>query len=197
MSLLLEPDPLSLGFFNEFSGRGTVNSTLPMPTRRLDEINELPQIDFLKIDVQGSELMILENGRKKLADCVALQTEVSFVALYKNQPTFGDIDRELRSQGMIPHCFAEFKRWPIAPFVLDGNPRLPLNQMLEGDIIYMRDIIRAATMTDAQLAKLAIIAHFICNSPDLATRCLLELEGRKACQPDTAKRYVGSLATKA
>lgn len=74
-------------------GGGTVNSTLPMPTRRLDDIKELPQVDFLKIDVQGSELMILENGRKKLADCVALQTAVSFVALYKNQPMFGDIDR--------------------------------------------------------------------------------------------------------
>jgi hypothetical protein len=37
---------------------------------------------------------------------VAIQAEISFVVLYKNQPSLGDVDLELRSQGFVPHCFA-------------------------------------------------------------------------------------------
>ena len=31
------------------------------------------------------------------------------MTLYKNQPTMGEIDIELRRQGFIPHCFAAEK----------------------------------------------------------------------------------------
>ncbi len=81
MSSLLEPDPENLAFFNMFPVFGRVEATAPMATRRLDEVSELPQLDFLKMDVQGAELMVLQNGRKKLSDCVAVQVEVSFITL--------------------------------------------------------------------------------------------------------------------
>ncbi len=193
MSSLLEPDPDALNFFNLFPQFGKVESTIAVTTRRLDDIDELPPADFLKMDVQGSELMILANGRKKLADCVAVQTEISFITLYKDQPTFGDIDRELRSQGFIPHRFTEVKRWSIAPVVRGNEPRLPFNQLLEGDIVYVRDIIRPSTMSDHQLAKLAVIAQIVYNSPDLVGRCIIELQKRKACAPSLLERYLQTI----
>src|SRR3954451_13935580 len=79
------------------------------------------------MDVQGSELEVLRGGTVKLSQAVVVQTEISFVPLYKEQPVFGDIDLELRSQGFIPHCFAAVKYWPIAPGVIDNDPRKPLN----------------------------------------------------------------------
>jgi FkbM family methyltransferase len=190
MSSLLEPDPASLGFFNLFVDIGRVESTKVMPTRRLDDIDELPQIDFCKMDCQGSELMILANGRKKLSDCVAIQTEVSFITLYKNQPTFGDIDQELRRQGFIPHRFTEVKCWSITPIVRNNEPRLPFNQLLEGDIVYVRNIIQADRMSDLQLSKLAAISHLVCKSPDLAGRCILELQKRGSCDAGTITNYL-------
>ncbi|HEX5958699.1 MAG TPA: FkbM family methyltransferase [Hyphomicrobiaceae bacterium] len=194
MSSLLEPDPCTLGFFNLFPEWGRVERTARIATRRLDDLTEMPQIDFLKMDVQGSELSILSNGRRKLAQCVAVQTEISFITLYKNQPTFGDIDRELRSQGLIPHRFMDVKNWSISPTIRAGEPRFPFHQLLEGDIVYIRDIIHPEPMSNEQIAKLALIGHLVYGSPDLAARCIIELQRRKAVEPNTTIRYYELLA---
>ena len=137
MTSLLEPDPESLAFFNLFAQWGTVQRIETIKTKRLDDIAELPSIDFLKMDIQGGELMALQNGRKKLAECVAVQVEVSFMTLYKNQPAFSEIDQELRHQGFVPHTFTAIKCWSIAPTVRQNNPRFPFNQLLEADMVYV------------------------------------------------------------
>ena len=177
---LLEPDAAALDFFNTFRQLGRVRSTEIIQTRRLDDIAELPAVDFLKMDVQGAELMVLQNGRQKLADCVAAQLEVSFVTLYKGQPPIGAIDLEMRAQGFIPHRFMDIKRWGIAPAIIGNDPRVAGNQLLEADILYVRDLIHADGMDDGQLKKLAVIAHLVTRSPDLAARALVELEKRGA-----------------
>ena len=100
------------------------------------------------------------------------------MTLYKNQAGFGEIDIELREQGFIPHCFSAIKKWPIAPMVLDNNPRKPLNQLLEADIVYVRDFSKSDLMTDEQLKQLAIIAYEVYGSWDLTLRCLMLLEQR-------------------
>jgi FkbM family methyltransferase len=192
MSSLLEPDPSALGFFNMFPDFGRVEATLAVTTRRLDDIEELPALDFLKMDVQGSELMVLANGRQKLKDCVVVQSEVSFVTLYKNQPTFADIDFELRSQGFMPHCFTDVKRWSISPIIRNNNARIAFNQLLEADVVYVRDVIHPEKMTDRQMRTLAVIAHLVYGSPDLAGRCLIELQNRKACGEDSLTRYLAA-----
>lgn len=183
-SSLLEPDPAALAFFNSFAALGRVESTQGIATRRLDDMTELPPVDFLKMDVQGAELMILRNGRQKLAACVAVQLETSFITLYKNQPPFGALDLEMRAQGFMPHRFMDIKRWSIAPALIGGDPRVAGNQLLESDIVYVRDLIHGA-LTDDQLRKLAAIAHFACRSPDLAARCLTEL-GKRGVLEDSA-----------
>lgn len=194
MSSLLEPDPSTLGFFNLFPEWGRVEHTERIATRRLDDIGEMPDIDFLKMDVQGSELSILTHGRQKLAHCVAVQTEISFITLYKDQPTFGDIDLELRRQGLIPHRFMAVKNWAISPTVRAGEPRYPFHQLLEADIVYVRDIIHPESMSSEQLAKLAVIAHFVFGSPDLTARCIIELQKRKAVEHNATARYYQFLA---
>ena len=185
---LLEPDPAALDFFNTFRQLGKVKATQPVQTRRLDDIAELPSVDLLKMDVQGAELMVLQNGRQKLASCVAAQLEVSFVTLYKDQPSFGAIDLEMRARGFIPHRFMDIKRWGIAPAIIGSDPRNAGNQLLEADIVYIRDLTRADAMTDDQLKKLAVIAHFVARSPDLAARALVELEKRGAL-PDATPYF--------
>jgi hypothetical protein len=52
-----------------------------------------------------------------LAKAVVIQTEVSFIALYKGQPVFGDIDLELRKSGFVPHAFAAINKRMIAPLL--------------------------------------------------------------------------------
>jgi FkbM family methyltransferase len=197
MTSLLTPDPVNLKLFEYLYPCGDVLERALLETRRLDDIGEIQHLDFLKIDIQGGELDVFRGGRRKLAECVAIQTEVSFVTLYENQPAFGDVDVELRSQGFMPHCFAAVKRWVIAPFVIDDEPRRPLNQLLEADIVYVRDFARPDAMTDEQLKHLALIAHHCYGSFDLALRCVVLLQKRHAVGPDTWQRYVELLGANA
>lgn len=196
MTSLFEPDMDTLDLFQVLKPLGEVVQQLRVPTSRLNDIDEIQDLDFLKIDIQGGELAVFESGRNgKLAHTVAIQTEISFVTLYKGQPTLGDIDIELRQQGFIPHCFAAVKKWPIAPCVINNNPRQALNQLLEADMVYVRDFSRPENMSDEQLKHLALIAHHCYRSIDLALRCVMLLEQRGVLSGGAQKTYLASLAS--
>ena len=75
MTSLLEPDAITLEIFGLFSQFGEVVDQLSVETKTLDEITEIERLDFLKIDIQGSELVAFEGGGNKLAEAVVVQTE--------------------------------------------------------------------------------------------------------------------------
>ena len=166
---------------------------VPVQTRRLDDVTEIEHLDFLKIDIQGGELAVFESGAGKLAGAVAIQTEVSFINLYEGQPAFGDVDVELRRQGFVPHCFAGLKLWPIAPYVVNSGPRRAVNQLLEADVVYVRDIAHLDRLGDEQLKQLAMIAHHCYKSIDLALRCVMLLEQRGSLTDGSRKAYLSGL----
>lgn len=192
MTSLLRPDPRMLEQFPGFTAFGRVVREVPVETRRLDDITEIDALDFLKIDVQGSELAVFQGGRNRLAGAVAVQTEVSFLRLYEGQPHSGDIDRELRELGFVPHAFAAIKQWMIAPLATD-DPYASMHQLLEADMIYVRDFTRPEAMSDEQLRHLALVAHHCFGSFDLTTRCLDQLARRRVLAKDAVRRYVASI----
>ncbi|RYI13851.1 MAG: FkbM family methyltransferase [Acetobacteraceae bacterium] len=196
MTSLKVPDPAHLALFNLFPIWGDVTARIPVDTHRLDDIAEIAHLDFLKMDIQGSERDVLEHGRDKLAEAVAIQTEVSFVTLYEGQPTLGEMDTLLRGMGFLPHCFAEMKVWPLAPLVVGGQPNRGLRQLLEADMVYVRDFTRATNMTPEQWKHLALIAHHCYGSADLALRCLNMLAELGALPADAGQRYLDSLPGK-
>ena len=189
---LLEPDPASLALFEYYQPLGQVLTRERVQTRRLDDMTEIEGIDFLKIDIQGGELAVFQHGRSKLAQAVVIQTEVSFVTLYKDQPAWGEVDLELRAQGFMPHCFANIKRWPITPALIDGDPAKPLNQLLEADVVYIRDVRNMESLSDEQLRNMAIIAHVCYGSRDLSLRCLTALQQRQVVPCDAVARYLST-----
>jgi FkbM family methyltransferase len=189
---LLQPDAKTLTHFPDFAELGRVIERLPLKTRRLDDIDEIEAVDLLKIDIQGAELSVFQNGRSKLAKAVAIQTEVSFVPIYRNQPVFGDIDLELRSLGFVPHMFAAINKKMIAP-MLGPDPAAAINQLVEADIVYVRNFIAADAMETEQLKHLALIAHHCYRSFDLALNCVHHLAARGAVPPDARERYLGAL----
>jgi FkbM family methyltransferase len=196
MTSLYEPDMQTLGLFDVLRPAGEVTNRVPLQTRKLDEITEIEHLDFLKIDIQGGELAVFRSGVLKLSQAVVIQSEVSFVTLYKNQPSLGEVDLELRQQGFIPHCFAAVKLWPISPCVINNNPRQPVNQLLEADIVYVRDFSRPELMDNEQLKHLALIVHHCYKSVDLALRCVMLLEQRKALPAGAQQRYLQLLGSK-
>lgn len=190
MTSLLAPDPTTLALFGVLGPLGEITHQVPLKTRKLDDITEIEHLDFLKIDIQGGELKVFQGGEVKLSQAVVVQTEISFVPLYKDQPCLGHIDIEMRRQGYIPHCFAAVKTWPITPCVINNNPRLGLNQLLEADIVYVRDFSRPELISDEQLKHLALIAHHCYKSYDLALRCVMLLEQRQALKAGAQQQYL-------
>ena len=191
---LFEPDEAAINVFPAFRDNATVIEKIPVDTRPLDSIAEIKNIDFLKLDVQGSELDCLKSGIEKISSCVFIQLEISFVTLYKNQPGFGEVDLFLREMGFIPHCFAAIKQWPIAPLVINNNPTQPLNQLLEADLVYVKNFIQPSNLTNEQLKQMALIAHHCFGSFDLAAKCIELLETRGVLPNSSVDHYVSILA---
>jgi FkbM family methyltransferase len=61
--------------------------------------DEKYDIDFMKIDTQGSEFSILKGADEILDQVFGLQIEAEFVEMYKNQPLFFDIHQFMTKKG--------------------------------------------------------------------------------------------------
>ena len=192
MTSLFKPNEKVLNFFNGFANFGKVEKIEKIKTEKLDSINDLPLIDFAKLDIQGSELTVLKNGKKKLENCLAIQLEVSFVCLYEDQPSFGEVDTWMRSKGYLPHSFLRIKRWSISPTIFNDDFRQPGNQLLESDIIYIKDPFRLDLLSDIQLKKFILISHYSFKSVDLSVYLILELEKRNVLTKNTFKNYINN-----
>jgi FkbM family methyltransferase len=183
------PSAAALDVFSFFKEKARVVSKTRIQTHRLDDLAEVNNVDFLKIDIQGGELAVLVHGREKLKNAVVIQTELQFVNLYEDQPNFGEVDQELRAQGFIPHAFAALKKWPISPPQSEASSIQSRNQLLEADLVYVRDFVHPDDISSDQLKHLCLIAHSCYKSYDLAARCLALLEQREAISAGALQQY--------
>lgn len=166
---------------------------LPVMTARLDDLAGIAPADYLKIDVQGAELDIISGGRVTLGQAVLVQTEMRFLPLYVGEPGFGALDGELRAQGFMFHDFAFLKRAPIVSGAQGRLRPAASRQVVDGDAYYVRDLTTAAGWSVAQLARLALLADAVMDSPTLALFCIEALVARGAAAAGLADDYLATL----
>ena len=65
------------------------------------KLDKLEKIDFIKLDVQGAEHLVIQGAKKTLALTRLLWTEVSFKSLYEGSSVFDDIYAQLESKGFV------------------------------------------------------------------------------------------------
>lgn len=150
-------------------------------TVRLDEIDEIDRIDLLKIDIQGGEMAVLENGRMKLADTLFVHTETAFIPLYIEQPLFSDQDRFFRDMGMLLYGFYSMNKYLPHTGREAGRsyPRSQdIGQLLDADAVFMKDFRNLELLDSEKLIRVALIAHFVYSALALTTTCLHHLETR-------------------
>ena len=85
-----------------FSERYDVPKTRKIVTNQLDDTLKnagILDVDFMKLDTQGSELAILKGGERALSNCFGIEVEVEFLPLYQNQPLFSELEIFLRNFG--------------------------------------------------------------------------------------------------
>lgn len=162
----------------------------------LDDIEEaeLPAPDLLKMDVQGAELSILQNGRKKLIEAICIIPEARFFRIYKDEPMWSEIDIELRGQGFVFH-----KMMPGNALPIGNSMRAKMtskhfrNQMVDGDLVYIRDPATMSDWSDEQIKQLAIAAAGVFNSLDLVIYCMDQLAARGVIATGAPKAFFKTL----
>ncbi len=65
------------------------------------ERSGIEYVDHIKIDTQGSELLVLHGAESLLINVRALEIEVEFNPIYQGQPLFADVDSFLRQRGFV------------------------------------------------------------------------------------------------
>lgn len=88
-SSLLEPDK-----HKESAGFITFDTKIDVETVTLETYcmeNNVKGIDFVHMDVQGAELLVLEGAKKLINSVRSIWLEVSNISLYKDQPLKTDI----------------------------------------------------------------------------------------------------------
>jgi FkbM family methyltransferase len=160
----------------------------------VDEIvreEQLPTVDFLKVDVDGPDLEVLESAREVLGreKVLGVGLEVNwFGSANPTEHTFHNTDRFLREQGfaLFGLTFRHYSRTALpAPFEHEFYAQTRFGQPYQGDAIYVRDLAAPyeAELAEAypadKLAKLACIYELV-GVPDCAAEVLTHFRGRLA-----------------
>ena len=103
-SSILAPSPAVAAYFDpEFTATKEQREIAVTTVDQFMRERQVSQIDLLKLDVQGAELLVLQGARAALeARSVRLiYTEVEFVPLYQHQALFGDVLSYLTTAGYV------------------------------------------------------------------------------------------------
>lgn len=165
---LFEPNTALLEKFHYLADITQVIKTHPVQTVRLDDIAEIADVDFIKIDAQGSEQMIFENAERILKHVTLIQTEVAWVEMYKGMPLFADIDRVLRSMGFQWRTRLGCGYRSFLPFLNPEYPHAAFRQELWSGVVYVRDWMKFDQLPHRKLINLAVLLHDLYGSYDLA-----------------------------
>jgi FkbM family methyltransferase len=139
VSSLLRPNEKFLSSF-ENPKRFDVLEVVKIETDTLDnQVREhkIGDVDFVKLDTQGSELFILKGAEQILRDSTfGLEIEVEFTQIYQDQPLFSDVDHFVRKFG--------FQLFDLRPCYWDrkvGNISEKMKgQIIFADAIYLKSI---------------------------------------------------------
>jgi FkbM family methyltransferase len=196
-SSLLEPDPAVIDLFETLGasppdGNFLVVDKVDVETVRLDDVPGLRSPDYIKIDVQGTELQVLTHGPRTLSSAVVVQTEVEFLPIYKNQPLFGDMQCFLREQGFVLHKLIDIGGRGFQPIHNSANPFQAISQVLWADAVFVRNFVGFDQWTDEGLLKAALILNDIYRSYDLVFHLLRARDAR--LKENLADRYLAALS---
>lgn len=178
MTSLLEPNQPILQLLPGFPEWGQVIRRLNVETRRLAEVDEARDVDYLKLDIQGAELLVLRHAGERLREACVLHVEVEFLRLYQEQPLFSDVDTFLRRHGFVLHKLQNSVSRLIAPMRLNGNPYQGLSQIVWADAVYIREFERVHELSDRKLLATAAILHDCYGSYDVCMHFLARSDER-------------------
>jgi FkbM family methyltransferase len=152
--------------FNGLSSLETVR-TEDVQTHRLDDVLPPGPIDFLKLDVQGAELMVLRGAERSVAISAVVHCEVEFAPIYEGQALYPEIHSELAQHEFALIDLIVTDRFHYLTKAGHSTP----DRLLWADAVFFRETDDAETLT-----MQALIAATVYAKPSLAEH-LLERAG--------------------
>jgi FkbM family methyltransferase len=116
------------------------------------------QVDFVKMDVQGAELEIIQGSPEVFGNALCVIAEVEYVPLYVDQPLIGDVIRDMLGRGFYySHPYDHAFGGRILP------PHMPSRsfQHMWTDAVFLPQPSRILQLQPGQLLKLVVLANFV------------------------------------
>lgn len=119
---------------------------VPIDAYTLDDLRKngkLPRIDYLKIDIEGAELEVLQAGKSVISDCVAVKVECSFLPQRLGQPLVWDVIPWLLTEGFAAVDIIDVHRWrrrnlPSHPYHVPFQIPYSRGQIAQCDMILLK-----------------------------------------------------------
>jgi FkbM family methyltransferase len=174
-----------------------------LKTETLDDqlaANGVNDVDFLKLDTQGTELAILEGARRVIErEALGFEVEVEFLPLYRDQPVFADVDAFARRHGFELVDLRPVY-WKLAAGVEGGGLQ---GQLVFADALYLRApdaldaVLHAPALKDAERrrAKIArgLAVALLYGYVDRAAALLAAANDRGLIERSESDRLLGIL----
>lgn len=136
--------------------------TEEVATSRLDDVLvDAGPVDFLKLDIQGFELPVLQHARATLAHTQVVHCEIAFAPIYAGQALFSEVETLLRACGFYLLDFDSMCHYPSS-----GTTHASRDRLGWGDAVFLRE----TTPEDDPTALLAqsLIALLVYDKPSAA-----------------------------
>lgn len=193
-----KPNPDSLWFADVRPDEGAVEGTITVPSTTLDAYLAAcgRRADFLKIDVEGHELAVIENGAAALANVLALRVEVQFDDSFEAQTASAIFSHLIDRLGFrLMRLDYDGRGQPLSYLTVDGN----YGALCGCDAVFVRKPAAIeAWGGDAAAAGLLKLAVFALRNgmPDYAVVCLERLQAsgwRPGAEEPALRRYLRKL----
>ena len=181
MSSFLRPITAAFAPYGAKAKDASVTSTELVPIERLDTLARQDKFrpDVLKIDTQGSEMLVLEGASQTLRSVLLAEIEVSFFSRYEGQPLFADIQAFMEKQGFALIDLLELKRYRASNSLGIRNAFVPEGErsgrVAYGNAIFVRnheEILKAAHDDGGATLLRTIVALVAYGKADIAARLL-------------------------
>jgi len=180
-----------------------ITEVLKVQTIDLDSFCEeykIQNVDFIKLDTEGSELDILKGAERTLKNSIlGISVEVEFIKMYIDQPLFSDIDQYLRSLNfeLYDLDLNRKTRSSLSPY---SGSNMNIGQLVQGQALYLRDAVGELDSHNfdkkfwhkSRILKMASIQE-IFNLPDCAIELIQKGQSLDIFDGSDTSKYIDLL----
>ena len=172
----LEPDTEYIKKFHNFEEASEIINKISIKTEKLDNINFEQKIDFFKIDAQGFESIIIENGSRSISDSLVVQLELSPVPLYKNEKNLSYVSTLMEKLSFNLNMFYKVNSRTFKPMILGNNTGIGLHTIFQLDCVFVKNFEEIEKLNEEKLRKLILIMFHSYKSYDFVDYLICRLD---------------------